>query len=175
MKFMCKRGIHLVMVTERLRLREMNAGDIQFLMEIFSDPIAMKHYPATKDKDETLKWIEWTLDNYRDYGVGLWVVENKVTGEFLGQCGIVPQKFEDDLKMEIGYLFKRSVWGNGYATEAALACKKYGFEEKNYAKLISLIDLKNGPSIRVAERIGMKRESTVHRWNKDIYMYACYR
>lgn len=55
-----------------------------------------------------------------------------------------------------------------------MACKKYGLEEKNYAKLISLIDLKNKPSIRVAERMGMKRESTVHRWDKDVYMYACH-
>ena len=156
--------------TERLRLRKMTENDAENLKEIFTDPIAMKHYPSTKNKEETLKWIDWTLDNYRDYGVGLWIVEDKETKEFLGQCGIVPQKFADDVKMEIGYLFKRSVWGNGYATEAALACKKYGFEEKNYAKLISLIDL-----IRVAERMGMKRESTVHRWDKDVYMYACYR
>lgn len=159
-----------MVTTERLRLREMTENDAGNLMEIFTDPIAMKHYPSTKNKKKTLKWIDWTLDNYRNYGAGLWIVEDKVTEEFLGQCGIVPQKFADDVKMEIGYLFKRSVWGNGYATKAALACKKYGFEEKNYAKLISLIDL-----IRVAERMGMKRESTVHRWDKDVFMYACYR
>lgn len=102
-------------------------------------------------------------------------MENKKTGEFLGQCSIVPQKFKDEVKMEIGYLFKRSVWGNGFATEADLACKQYGFEKKKYSKLISLIDLKNDPSVKVAERIGMKREGTVHRWEKDVFMYSCYR
>ncbi|WP_405196604.1 GNAT family N-acetyltransferase [Virgibacillus necropolis] len=143
-------------------------------MEIFMDPIAMTHYPSTKNKNETLEWINWTLGNYRDYGVGLWIVEDKQTAEFLGQCGIVPQKFEDGVTMEIGYLLKRIVWGNGYATEAALACKKYGFEEKGYSKLISLIDLKNQASINVAERIGMEREDTIHRWGKKIYMYSCF-
>ncbi|WP_404456636.1 GNAT family N-acetyltransferase [Virgibacillus necropolis] len=164
-----------MITTRRLRLREMNMGDADYLMEIFSDPIAMTHYPSTKDQDETMKWIEWTLSNYRNYGIGLWIVEDKESGEFLGQCGIVPQKFEDDVMMEIGYLFKRSAWGNGYATEAALACKNYGFKEKNYAKLISLIDLENEPSIKVAERIGMKCEGTVHRWGKDVYLYSCKR
>lgn len=71
--------------TERLRLREMTENDAENLMEIFTDPIAMKHYPSTKDKEETLKWIDWTLNNYLDYGVGLWIVEDKGTEEFLGQ------------------------------------------------------------------------------------------
>lgn len=164
-----------MITTERLRLREMNLDDVSSLMEIFSDPVAMEHYPETKDHDETIKWIEWNLDNYRDYGVGLWIAEDKRTNEFLGQCGIVPQKFEQEVKMEIGYLFKRSVWGNGYATEAAMAAKKYGFEEKQYPSLISLIDLENQPSIKVAERIGMKRNGMIHRWGKDIFLYACSR
>lgn len=108
-------------------------------------------------------------------GVGLWIVEEKETGEFLGQCGIVPQKFGDNVQMEIGYLFKRSVWRNGFAAEAALACKQYGFEDVNYSKRISLIGLKNTPSIRVADRIGMKCEGTIHRWGKNIYLYSCNR
>lgn len=126
------------MSTERLTLREMNKNDVGNLMKIFSDPEAMRYYPSTKDKRQTMEWIEWTLDNYNQYGVGLWVVEDKVTGDFLGQCGIVPQEVDDEIEMEIGYLFVRSAWGNGYATEAALACKNYGFEQMNLRKIISL-------------------------------------
>lgn len=87
-----------------------------------------------------MDWIDWTLGNYERHGTGLWIVENKGTGEFLGQCGIVPQEVEGVSEMEIGYLFARRAWGNGYATEAAAACKRYGFEELNLQKLVSLTD-----------------------------------
>ncbi|WP_099156608.1 GNAT family N-acetyltransferase [Virgibacillus ndiopensis] len=164
----------MLLTTDRLRLRKMNMEDIDDLMKIFSDPEAMKYYPSTKTREEAEKWIEWTMNNYSNFGVGLWIVENKNTGEFLGQCGIVPQKVGEKVEMEIGYLFVRSVWGNGYATEAALACKEYGFAVLEYPKMVSLIDLNNQPSIKVAERIGMKRETTIYKWDKYNDIYACY-
>ncbi|MBP1970537.1 RimJ/RimL family protein N-acetyltransferase [Virgibacillus natechei] len=161
-----------VLSTERLNLRKMNKNDVQHLMEIFSDPVAMKYYPSTKDEQETKKWINWTLRNYTGYGAGLWIVEEKDTGKFLGQCGIVLQKVDGVVEMEIGYLFARRVWGNGYATEAALACKKYGFEELGLTRMVSLIDVNNEPSIRVAERIGMKWEKHINKWDKEIAVYS---
>ncbi|MFA1821871.1 GNAT family N-acetyltransferase [Virgibacillus oceani] len=161
-----------VMSTERLTLRKMNKNDVGNLMKIFSDPEAMRYYPSTKEKRQTIEWIEWTLDNYNKYGVGLWVVEDKVTGDFLGQCGIVPQEVDDEIEMEIGYLFVRSAWGNGYATEAALACKNYGFEQMNLRKIISLPDVNNIPSTKVAERIGMNIEKTIQKWGKEVYVYS---
>lgn len=151
----------------------MTIEDVDNLMEIFSDPIAMEHYPSTKKRDEVIKWVGWTTNNYLTHDVGLWIVEGKTSGEFLGQCGIVPQDVGGQTEMEIGYLFKRSVWGNGYATEAASACKRYGFDQLGYSKLISLIHMQNAPSIKVAERIGMSREQVIHKGEKDIYVYSC--
>lgn len=161
-----------VLSTERLNVRKMNKNDKQNLLEIFSDPIAMKYYPSTKDEQETEKWINWTISNYSNFGSGLWIVEEKETGEFLGQCGIVLQKVDGIVEMEIGYLFARRAWGNGYATEAALACKKYGFEELGLTRMISLIDAGNAPSIRVAERIGMNWEKRINKWGKDLDVYS---
>lgn len=161
-----------VLSTERLRLRKMSSDDVELLMEIFSDPEAMKYYPSTKDEEQTMKWIDWTLTNYEEHGVGLWIVENKRTGEFLGQCGIVPQEVEGTTAMEIGYLFARRVWGNGYAAEAALACKNYGFEQLKLNRMVSLPDVNNIPSSRVAERIGMKREKTIIKWGKEVAVYS---
>ncbi|WP_243355243.1 GNAT family N-acetyltransferase [Bacillus litorisediminis] len=161
-----------ILITDRLKLREMTKNDVQNLMEIFSDPVAMKYYPSTKDEKETMSWIEWTLNNYKNYGVGLWIVEHKETGQFLGQCGIVPQEVDGKIEMEIGYLFVRREWGKGYATEAAAACKKYGFEKLNLKKIISLPDVNNKPSAKVAERIGMKVEKTIHKWGKEVLVYS---
>lgn len=161
-----------VISTERLNLRKMVREDAKFLQEIFLDPVAMKYYPSTKDEKQTLDWIDWTLKNYVNYGVGLWIVEDKHTGEFLGQCGIVPQEVDGEVVMEIGYLFAKRVWGNGYATEAASACKQFGFEQLKLSKIVSLPDVNNIPSTKVAERIGMKVEKTIHKWGKDVFVYS---
>ena len=161
-----------VISTDRLLLRKMTKDDTENLMEIFSDPVAMRYYPSTKNESETMEWIEWTKNNYDKYGVGLWIVEDKVTGEFLGQCGIVPQEVDGVMEMEIGYLFVRRVWGKGYASEAALACKNYGFEILRCNRMVSLPDVNNIPSTKVAERIGMQVIKTINKWGKEEYVYS---
>ncbi|KON88566.1 hypothetical protein AF332_18315 [Sporosarcina globispora] len=161
-----------VIITERLILRKMTPDDTGKLMEIFSDTVAMRYYPSTKNESETMEWVKWTQKNYDEYGVGLWIVEDKVTGEFLGQCGIVPQEVDGVIEMEIGYLFVRRLWGNGYATEAALACKNFGFERLKLNKMVSLPDVNNIPSTKVAERIGMQVIKTINKWGKEVYVYS---
>ncbi|MEH6987579.1 GNAT family N-acetyltransferase [Cytobacillus firmus] len=161
-----------VIKTDRLILRKMKRTDLSHLIEIFSDPEAMRFYRSTKTKEQAEDWISWTLRNYRTYGTGLWIAEEKASGRFLGQCGITPQDTGGVTEMEIGYLFARREWGKGYATEAALACKEYGFTSLNYSKLVSIINVHNLASICVAEKAGMKKEKTLHRAGNKMYVYS---
>lgn len=163
-----------ILTTDRLVLREMVQTDADDLLSIFEDDEAMRYYPSRKSRDETIDWIHWTIENYEKYGVGLWIVEDKTSGQFLGQCGLVLQKIKGAVEVEIGYLFARQHWGNGYATEAALACKMYGFQTLGLKKVISLIDPLNKPSIRVASRIGMSYERAIVKRGKALDLYACY-
>ncbi len=158
--------------TERLKLRLMTEDDVDNLQQIFSDPVAMQYYPSTKNLEETISWIRWTLNNYESHGVGLWVVERKDDEEFLGQCGIVPQNVNHSMEYEIGYLFVRQFWGNGYATEAAVACRDWGFDNLNPARLISLIDPRNKPSQGVAIRNGMSLHEHIVRRDKPVDVWA---
>ncbi|MDL4841815.1 GNAT family N-acetyltransferase [Aquibacillus rhizosphaerae] len=161
-----------ILETPRLLFREMHMGDVENLMMIFSDPIAMKFYPEVKNEEETIRWIVWTLNNYRRFGVGMWVVENKITGDFLGQCGLVPQKVDERVEMEIGYLFVKKEWGKGYATEAAKACRDYGLYTLRVEKMVSLIDPQNNSSLKVATRIGMSREKIIKKRGRDLFLYV---
>lgn len=78
-------------------------GDIRldYLMGIFSDPVAMRYYPGTKSRQEVEEWVRWTLASYRDHGFGLWVAILKDSGGFAGQCGLTVQEVEGDEEVEI--------------------------------------------------------------------------
>ena len=82
----------------------------------------------------------------------------------IGQCGLTMQKWKENELLEIGYLFEREYWHKGYATEAAVACKKYAFETLNADEVCSIIRDTNIASQNVALRNGMKITDT---WIKN--------
>ncbi len=162
---------HKVLETERLVLRRMEMADVDDLMGIFSDPVAMRYYPATKGREEAEAWVRWTLQSYSEHGFGQWVAILKDSGEFAGQCGLTVQEVEGTREVEIGYLFLRRFWGRGLATEAAIAARDYGFA-LGYRRLVSIIDPANLASRRVAEKTGLTLEKEVWKWNKKVCVYA---
>ena len=165
--------VTIVLETNRLRLRQLTLDDVDHLMGIFSDPEAMQYYPATKNREETLAWIQWNLDSYAQHGFGLWAAMLKDTDAFAGQCGLVMQRDVDGRDdVEIGYSFLRVYWNRGLATEAARACRDYGFETLKLPRLVSLIDPGNVASVRVAEKVGLRWEREIVRWDKRVSVYA---
>lgn len=158
--------------TNRMILRKMKLSDVGKLSRIFTDPIAMQFYPSTKNEEETVAWIKWNQGNYEKYGIGFWIAENKQDGEFIGQCGLVPQEINLQQEIEIGYLIVRKYWGQGLATECAIACREYGFHKLGHDRLISLIDKRNVASRRVAENVGMTWKKEISKWNKTIQLYS---
>jgi len=152
-------------------LRRMSMSDVDDLMGIFSDPVAMRYYPATKTRTEAEEWVRWTLGSYRDHGFGLWVAVLKKSDEFTGQCGLTVQEVEGTEEVEVGYLFLRRYWCRGLATEAARGVRDHGFA-LGYRRLISLIDPQNLASRRVAERTGLTLEKEVWKWNKKVCVYS---
>jgi RimJ/RimL family protein N-acetyltransferase len=136
-------------------MRELRQEDADALSRVLSDPESMKYYPHPFSREEVRNWIDWNLGNYRDCGFGLWAVELKSTGEFLGDCGITLQDIEGSRYPEIGYHFLKEYRGKGYATEAAKACVDYAFNELEFDRVYSYMKSDNLPSRRVAERNGM--------------------
>ncbi len=162
----------VVLTTPRLQLRHMVENDVDDLLQIFSDPVAMQYYPRTRSRSEAEDWVQWTLHNYAVWGLGMWILEDH-TGAFVGQCGVIPQEVHPDTpEFEIGYLLNRKFWGRGYATEAARACRDWGFHNLDTSHLISIINPENFPSIAVAQRNNMTwREKTLWKGhNVSIYV-----
>jgi ribosomal-protein-alanine N-acetyltransferase len=115
----------------------------------------MRYYPAPYDRAGVEQWIERNRQRYQDDGVGLWAMELTKTQEVIGDCGIILQQVEGERLYEIGYHLRRDFWGQGLATEAAVACRDWAFAQLKTDRLISLIRPENLPSRRVAERVGM--------------------
>jgi RimJ/RimL family protein N-acetyltransferase len=121
----------------------------------------MNYYPAPKSRDEALRWIEWNQRNYVEHGYGLWIVET-LAGEFLGDCGLTWQEVNGRQELEVGYHMRPAVQGQGFATEAAAACRDYAASRLGASRLVAITHPKNVASQRVAEKIGMQKVEEDH-------------
>ena len=148
--------------TSRLLLREMTPEDWDDLCEILQDPEVMYAYEHAFSDEEVSDWLNRQLSRYEEYGhrFGLYAVVLKETGEMIGQTGLTLQECDGEQMLEVGYLFKKRYWHQGYAIEAASACKKYAFEILNQPEVVSIIRDNNFPSQNVAKRNGMKPVKT---------------
>jgi len=158
--------------TKRLILREMVEDDLEDFLEIFSDPVAMQYFNVIFDHDRMAAWVRSNLDHQQQHGFSLMTVVRKDTGEVIGDCGLETDEIEGELTVGIGFDFKRRIWNQGYATEAAAAVRDYGFTEFGFAKLSAWIDPENVASRRVAEKIGMTVEKQVYRGKKQYAIYS---
>ena len=149
---------NMILETERLYLREMKQSDFEALCKILQDQDAMYAYEGAFCDDEVQEWLDRQIARYQKWGFGLWAVILKENEEMIGQCGLTMQPWKEDEVLEIGYLFWRSYWHNGYAVEAAKACKKYAFETLKAKEVCSIIRDTNTASQKVAMRNGMTRK-----------------
>ena len=147
----------MIIETERLILREYTQNDFDGLKSIICDSETMKYYPKPYDERGVQRWIDWCINSYKENGFGLWAIELKENGEFIGDCGISLQKIDGETLPEVGYHINKNYWKRGYAKEASKAVIAWTFENTKYDCLYSYMNIENEPSYRTAEANGMKR------------------
>ena len=165
-----------ILETERLRLREMTLADLDALLLVLGDPVAMAHYPAPLTREAVEEWIRWSTRNYAEHGYGLWAVELKESQECIGDCGLTWQAVDgpQDRRLEVGWHIRRDLWNQGLATEAGRACRDYARDVLGQPHLISIIGGDNLASQAVARKLGMRieREDAVRGRPRVIYGMA---
>jgi RimJ/RimL family protein N-acetyltransferase len=143
--------------TPRLRLRSLRPSDAPAIFEMFSDPEVMRFIPPSPNAltvDRVRRGIARRMALERESGLTLWLVQRRDTGETIGQCGfaLVEGTGPD---VEIAYHDVRRAWGQGYATEAAVACLERGFGALGFERVIAICYPENVASWRVMEKAGM--------------------
>ncbi len=159
-----------VLETERLQLREMTPSDMHARSGMLRDDRVMYAYEGAFDEEQVAQWMQKQLRRYDESGFGLWAVVGKETREVIGQCGIAMQEYGARQVPEIGYLFAYRHWHRGYATEAAAACREYGFRTLRFDTLYSIIRDTNLASQRVALRCGMLPVDTIVKHYRGVDM-----
>jgi ribosomal-protein-alanine N-acetyltransferase len=120
----------------------------------------MEHFPELLTRQQSDELIEKIEGGFEANGFGLWALEVRGTGEFIGFTGLAVLGFEARFTpaVEVGWRLARSAWGNGYATEAAAAALGFGFGEAGLGEVVSFTTVANTRSRAVMERLGMSRD-----------------
>jgi RimJ/RimL family protein N-acetyltransferase len=145
------------------------------MAEVLGDPVSMRFYPHPFSLEETEAWVARNIVRSERDGLGLWAIVLRETGEFVGDCGAVPQQVDGSDELELGWHLHHAHQGRGYATEAAIAWRDHAFATTDRDCLVALILEENVPSRRVAERIGMTVWKTAEFAGRPHLVYAILR
>lgn len=120
-------------------------------------------------REGTAERLASQVERWRTRGSGVWAVLERISNELAGHAGFVTPEAPD--RVELIYALGRDWWGRGFATEAATACLRYGFEVLDFTEIEALAFPENEPSIHVMHKLGFLFEDVVSRFEVELVRY----
>lgn len=161
-----------ILETHRLILRPFRDDDLEAYAAMGADPEVMRFLSpdgSLLSRADAWRQMAMFLGHWELRGYGTWAVQERTSGDLVGRVGLhFPEGWPD---RELGWTIARRFWGRGYATEAARTAIDHAFGTLGWTHLVSLIHPDNGPSIRLAERLGYRIEGTAQVRGLDLVMY----
>jgi RimJ/RimL family protein N-acetyltransferase len=150
----------IVLETARLRLRPLTISDVDLWVALHADE-RVNRFVGSYTRQGALDRLEWIERQWSTRGHGVFAIEAKESGEFLGRGGL--HYWEQFDEVEAGWTLRAEAWGHGYAAEAARAFLDWGFDTLDAPYFTAMISPGNTASARVAERLGFtaRREDTL--------------
>ncbi|CAM5492468.1 GNAT family N-acetyltransferase [Streptomyces narbonensis] len=145
--------------TDRLLLRRWRESDLEPWAAMNADPEVRRYLGELLTREQSDATVTHMRAEFDARGFGWWALESRETGEFLGRAGLdVVDESMPFAGVDIGWRLARPAWGHGYATEAALACRAFGFGTVGLSEIIATTTVHNLRSRAVMRRIGMTRD-----------------
>lgn len=146
--------------TRRLVMRRWTAADRYPFATMNADPAVTRFLPAPLSRAESDAFVDRIEAGFQAWGFGLWALERRDTGEFIGFTGLAVPRFEAAFTpaVEVGWRLRAAAWGHGYATEAGTAALRAGFDVAGLSEIVSFTVPANEPSRRVMHRLGLTHD-----------------
>ena len=146
--------------TERLVLRPWGGDDRDSFAHMNADPRVSEHLVGPMSRADSDGMVDRVETCWRERGYGLWAVERRDRGCFVGYVGLWPAVFDAHFTpaVEVGWRLAPAHWGRGFATEGGRTALGYGFESLGLDEIVSFTAVANVRSWRVMERLGMRRD-----------------
>ena len=151
--------------TERIFLRQLKIDDANDVFSIKGDPTFHQLQHCHKNIEETINWLKYLQNIYKDNDVYHWGLELKSNKKIIGEIYQV-RHFNEYKRFDVAYSINKNYWNNGYATEALSSIIKYLIKTVGYNRIEANHYIDNPASGKVMEKAGMKKEGTLRQYYK---------
>ena len=150
-----------IVETERLRLRELHAGDAAFILELLNQPSWLRYIgnKTVHDLEGARGYIERTQKSYAANGFGLWMVETRDDGTPLGLCGLLKRDTLEDV--DIGFALREGHQRHGYGMESSRAVLALARSRFGLKRVVAIVSQGNAPSAALLEKLGFRFERLI--------------
>lgn len=161
--------------TERLLLRPFTLDDVDaYHAAIRSDPDVMRYLPGgvPQPRADTERVIQHFIIMWETQPFGGFAVIHKADGALIGQCGLAYVPGWGTELVELFYALAQPYWGQGFATEAARAVLRFGFETGGLERIVAVFMPENTGSERVMRKLGMASQGMLQAYGDELPCYA---
>jgi len=171
--------------TDRLLLTPLAPTDVDFVLELWTDPEVVKFVCEVPTEAKLRQEMPDAIKRGGNGGIGVWCIADRMTGEKLGETYLLPLPVDEedtdfslvvmgqmpDADIEIGYFLKPAAWGRGYATEVCKRLLRFAFEDIYLNEVVATVDDDNIASKRVLEKSGLLDRGRSRSYGKDNPIY----
>lgn len=164
----------VLLQTDRIRLRNFKKGDLPFLHGLNIDEDVMRHIRTVNyDINQSKRDLAYMMAYQHPSGhLGYWLAEDIHSSEKLGTVTL--RTLEGSTEIELGYRWKKSSWGRGYATETCKSLINYAFFQAGFRRVVAVIDPDNQSSERVLIKCGFQFERMAYHYKKRVKLFSTF-
>jgi RimJ/RimL family protein N-acetyltransferase len=143
--------------SKRLGFREWRAADAAPFAALNADSDVMQFFPSVLSAEQSRQAVLRYQNHFKQHGFGWYATDLLASGQFIGFIGFSKVHMAVDFApcIEIGWRLSKAYWGQGLATEGAIACLHYGWTQLDFQEVYSFTAALNKPSARVMQKAGL--------------------